>query len=346
MEYTLQELANKVGGRIIGDSSIKIMGVAGLKEAGPGYITFISNPKYNQYLQTSKASALIAQHPESQFNGQILLAEDPYLAFAMVLEIFNPPQKSHPGIHPTALIAEGAEIGTNACIQAFAVIEKGAIIGSGTKIMSGVFVGENSCIGELSSIYPNVTIYPKSIIGKSVIIHAGSVIGSDGFGYVKKDGLPYKVPQTGGVIIEDDCEIGANVTIDRGTIGNTTIGKGTKIDNLVQIGHNVIIGPYSTIVSQTGISGSTQIGKGVTLAGQVGVAGHLKIGDGVIAAAKSGITKDIEAGEVISGTMAMPINKWRRSEAIYRNLPEMQKEYRAILKRLAVIEEQLKTTDR
>jgi UDP-3-O-[3-hydroxymyristoyl] glucosamine N-acyltransferase len=190
-----------------------------------------------------------------------------------------------------------------------------------------------------------VTIYPGTQIGQRVIIHAGSVIGSDGFGYARKDGLPYKIPQVGKVIIEDDCEIGANVTIDRATLGETHIGKGVKIDNLVQIGHNVVIGAYSIVVSQVGISGSAHIGEGVILAGQAGVGGHIRIGDRVTAAARSGITKDIPSGETIGGFMAMPIREWRKSEAIYRRLPELQHGFRDLLKRVKALEKKLQSRD-
>ncbi len=342
-EYTLNEIAGIIGGNVLGDGEIKIKEVAGLKEAGPGSITFLANPKYISYLPTTKASALIANKEEPLFKGSILVVEDPYLAFAMVLEIFNPPRMPEPGIHSDAVLESDVRIGEEVSIQAFAYISRKTDIGRGVRIMAGAFIGEDCQIGDYSTIYPNVTLYSRTIIGKEVIIHAGSVIGSDGFGYAKKEGIPYKIPQTGRVVIEDSCEIGANVTIDRGTIGDTRIGRGTKIDNLVQIGHNVVIGPYSIIVSQVGISGSTQIGKGVVLAGQVGVTGHITIGDRVIVAAKAGVTKDIGQDQTIGGFMGMPIGKWRRAEAVYRNLPELQKSYREILRRIELLEDMLKS---
>jgi len=256
----------------------------------------------------------------------------------MLLEIFYPPSEPSPGIHPSAVIHPEAQIGDRVSIQSCAVINKGVRLGSGVEIGSCTIVSEDSQIGDCSHIHPNVTIYPGTQIGRRVIIHAGSVIGSDGFGYARKNGLPYKVPQIGKVVIDDDCEIGANVTIDRGTLGATHISKGVKIDNLVQIGHNVIIGAYSIVVSQVGISGSTQIGEGVIMAGQVGVAGHIQIGDRVTVAAKTGITKNVSSGETMAGFMAMPVREWRKSEAIYRRLPELQNGYRELLKRVKALE--------
>lgn len=343
LEYTLQELAERLGGTVLGDGQVRISGVAGLKEAGPGDITFLANPRYQTLLHKSRASALITSSKEPLFNGSILKVSDPYLGFAMVLEIFHPPAEPVPGIHPDAHIEPDAKIGEGASVQAGAVIGHGVYIGRGAQVMSCTVVGEASRIGDYSCLYPNVTLYPRTQIGKRVIIHAGSVIGSDGFGYARKGGLPYKVLQVGRVVIEDECEIGANVTIDRGTLGDTRIGKGTKIDNLVQIGHNVVIGPYSVIVSQVGISGSTQIGQGVVLAGQVGVAGHIKIGENVTVAARSGVTKDVLKGETIAGFMAMPISQWRRSEAVYRRLPGLQKGYRELMKKVEALEARLKS---
>ena len=244
-----------------------------------------------------------------------------------------------------AVVHPEADLSEDVSVQSGAVIQKGVRLGKGVRIGACAVVCENTQIGDDMHIYPNVTIYPGTEIGQRVIIHAGSVIGSDGFGYARKDGLPYKIPQVGCAVIEDDCEIGANVTIDRAALGETRIGQGTKIDNLVQIGHNVVIGPYSIIVSQVAISGSTKVGKGVVLAGQVGVAGHIQIGDGVTAAARSGITKSIPSGETVGGFMAMPIRKWRKSEAVYRRLPDLQDSYRALLKRVEELEKRLQSKD-
>jgi len=341
-EFTIAELADRIGGRVIGNGKVKIKKIAPISDAGPGAITFIANPRYKSYLLSTRASALITSKEEPVFKGTTILVDNPYVAFAMILEIFNPPMRAEPGIHPNAVIETDTRIGEGVSIQANAVICQGVEIGRDACVMAGAYIGRDTIIGDSSLIYPNVTIYPRARIGKGVIIHAGSVIGSDGFGYAQKDGLPYKIPQVGRVVIEDDCEIGANVTIDRGTIGDTVIGKGTKIDNLVQIGHNVEIGPYSIIVSQVGISGSTRIGKGVVLAGQVGVNGHITIGDGAVVAAKAGVTKDVPPGETIGGFMGMPIAKWRRAEAVYRNLPDLKRGYKEIQKKIKLLKEKSK----
>ena len=344
-EYTLQALAERIGGIVLGDASIKIHGIAGLQEAGEGQITFLANIRYRSLVSKTWASALIASREEPLFKGPVLQVSDPYLAFAMILEIFFPPCRPLPGIDPTAVIHPEAKIGEGVSIQPCAVIKKGVQLGAGVVIDACAVICEDSHIGDYSYIHPNVTIYPGTRIGKRVIIHAGSVIGSDGFGYARKDGLPYKIPQVGKVVIEDECEIGANVTIDRATLGETHIGKGVKIDNLVQIGHNVVIGAYSIVVSQVGISGSTRVGAGVILAGQVGVAGHIQIGDRVTAAARTGITKDIPSGETLGGFMGMPIREWRKSEAIYRRLPELQNGYRDLVKRVKALESKLQSED-
>ena len=341
--YDLRTLAEKVDGRVLGDAATKVDGISGLQEARPGHITFLANPRYRAFISKTQASALIASQEEPLFKGPVLQVSDPYLAFAMLLDLFFPTVKSAPGIHPSAVVYPGSDIGEGVSIDACAVIQKGVRLGKGVRIGACVVLGENSRIDDASSIAPNVTIYPDTEIGQRVIIHAGSVIGSDGFGYARKDGLPYKVPQVGKVVVEEDCEIGANVTIDRAALGETRIGRGTKIDNLVQIGHNVVIGPYSIVVSQVGIGGSTHIGNGVVLAGQVGVAGHIRIGDGVTVAAKSGITKSVPPGQTMGGHMAIPLREWRKSEAIYRHLPDLQEGYRDLLKRVKVLEKMLES---
>ncbi|MGA1840483.1 MAG: UDP-3-O-(3-hydroxymyristoyl)glucosamine N-acyltransferase [bacterium] len=344
-EYSLQDLAGRIGGVVLGNASIKIHGIAGLQDAGEGQITFLANTRYRSLVSKTRASALIASQEEPLFKGPVLQVSDPYLAFAMLLEIFYPPCEPLPGIDPSAIVHPETQIGEGVSIQPCAVIKKGVSLGSGAVIGSCAVVCEDSQIGDYSHIHPNVTIYPGTRIGQRVIIHAGSVIGSDGFGYARKDGLPFKIPQIGNVVIEDDCEIGANVTIDRATLGETHIGRGVKIDNLVQIGHNVVIGAHSIVVSQVGISGSTHVGSGVILAGQVGVAGHIQIGDRVTAAARTGITKDIPSGETIGGFMGMPIREWKKSEALYRRFPKLQNKYRDLLKRIEALESKLQSKD-
>lgn len=344
-EYTLRELAERLQGKILGDGDITIRGIAGLEEAHAGDITFLANPLYRQLVSQTQASALIASQEEPSFGGTILQVPDPYLAFAMLLETFYPPPEPAPGVHETAVIHPDVQMGEGVRIDPGAVIAPGALLGNRVWIGACAVVGEGSQIGDDTHIHPNVTIYPGTRIGERVIIHAGAVIGSDGFGYARKEGLPYKVPQVGRVVIEDDCEIGANTAIDRGTLGDTRIGRGTKIDNLVQIGHNVSIGPYSILVAQVGVAGSVRIGQGAVLAGQAGVAGHIQIGDGVTVAGKSGVTKSIPAGETVAGFMAFPIREWRKAEAIYRHLPDLQDAYRVLVKRLDALEALLRQSD-
>jgi len=344
-DYTLQELAERLQGKVLGDGAVTIHGIAGLEEARAGDITFLANPRYRPLVSQTQASALIASREEPSFGGPILQVQDPYLAFAMLLEAFYPPPEHAPGVHTTAVIHPDARMGEGVCIEPSAVIASGALLGDRVWIGACAVVGEGSQIGNDTRIHSNVTIYPGTQIGERVIIHAGAVIGSDGFGYARKDGLPYKVPQVGRVVIEDDCEIGANTSIDRGTLGDTRIGRGTKVDNLVQIGHNVSIGPYSILVAQVGVSGSARIGKGAVLAGQSGVAGHIQIGDGVTVAGKSGVTKSVPAGETVGGFMAFPIREWRKAEAIYRHLPDLHEACKWLAKRLDALEALLRQSN-
>jgi len=262
---------------------------------------------------------------------------NPSYAFARAIEFFYPRPSFEPGISGSAAVSEKAEIGRNVSIRAFACLEDHASIGDETVISPGVFVGENSRIGRQCLIYPNVTIRENVRIGDRVIIHSGSVIGSDGFGYVLEKGEHYKIPQVGGVIIEDDVEIGSNVSIDRATLGNTVIRKGTKIDNLVQIAHNVTIGEKSLIVSQVGIAGSTEIGSFVTLAGQVGVADHTSVDAGTIIGAQSGISGHIAKG-IYSGSPAIPHKNWLRAQALFARLPEMQKRLKELEEKIEKLE--------
>ena len=276
----VKDIADLVGGVIKGNADLIIERAVGIKDAESDCVTFLGNSKYESLLETTKASCvLVAENFDSDIETTLIKTKDPSYAFAQVLNVLNPElNKKLEGIHPKAVVDKTVQLGKNVAVGACAVI------------------GENVKIGDNCIIYPNVTIYNGAQLGNNVIIHAGTVIGSDGFGYATIDGEHKKIPQLGIVVIEDDVEIGANVTIDRARMDKTIIGQGTKIDNLVQIGHNTIIGKHSIIVSQVGISGSTEIGDHVVLAGQVGVAGHLKIGDKAIVGAQGGVTKSLEAG--------------------------------------------------
>jgi len=323
------EIAAAVRGSIEGSGDIRIDGVAGLDEATEHHISFFHNPKYSDLLKKTKAGAVIIPNRTNGLklpSGKTLIrVPNPPLAFAHVLSLFERPLVQHPapGIHPQAVIDPTAEIGSNVTIGARAVIERGVRIGAGTIIYSGCYIGAHSGIGPHGLIYPNVVLREYTQIGARVIIQPGAVLGSDGYGFATHEGKHHKIPQIGKVVIEDDVEIGANVTIDRATTGETRIGAGTKIDNLVHIAHNVQIGKNCLIVAQVGISGSTKIGNQVILAGQVGIIGHLHIGDNAVIAAQSGIMNDVKPGAMLFGSPARPHKEAIKLQAIYSKLPEI-----------------------
>lgn len=325
MRKTLKEIAELVGGKVVGDENIVISGVSGIKEAQEGEITFVANPRYLSLLETTQASAIIVSSRVKNFNRKALIVtEDPYFAFTKVMEllvsqIISPPS----GIHPQAYIGKDVKLGKNIAILPFTVVEDYAQIGDKTVLYPNVYVGAYTTVGRDCIIYPNVVIREKNSIGDRVIIHSGTVIGSDGFGFAPMKGVHHKIPQLGTVIIEDDVEIGANVCVDRATIGKTHIKKGTKIDNLVQIAHNVVIGENSIIVAQVGISGSTTLGKNVTLAGQSGVVGHIHIGDNAVVAARAGVTKNIPPQVCVSGFPAQEHQKEKKLKALIQRLPKL-----------------------
>lgn len=319
----LSDVAGLVGGELVGKTDVEITGVAPIGQAGPGDLTFVANPRYRPLLKTTRASAAIVDRETEWPDLALIRHANPYYAFLLVLRHFHPDEKPVPeGVHPQALVSPEAVLGKGVGIGPFAVVESGARIGDRTLVGAGCFVGRGVEIGADGLLYPNVTVREKTKISHRVIIHSGTVIGSDGFGYAKEKGTYHKIPQVGIVVIEDDVELGANVTIDRATMGETRIGKGTKIDNLVQIAHNVKIGENSIIVSQVGISGSTEVGKNVTIAGQVGLTGHIHIGDGAIIAAQSGVHRDIKPGQIVLGSPARDMQKSKKIEALLSNLPE------------------------
>ena len=330
----IKKLAEAIGCKIYGNENLEIKGIAEIQVAEEGYLTFLTNPKYKKYLKTTKASAVILEKPIKELKLTQMVCDEPYVAFAKALSVLYPEKLPSPYISKSAFIDESAEIGENCYIGEGVVIGKNVKIGKNVCLFPNVYVGDNSLIGDNTVIFPNVTIYHNVKIGKWVRIHSGSVVGSDGFGYAfsKKERKIYKVPQIGGVVIEDYVEIGANTTIDRGTLGDTVIGEGTRIDNLVQIGHNVKVGKYSFLVSQVGISGSTKIGNYVTLAGKVGVAGHIEITDSVTVGAKSGITKSITKPGVYAGFPVKPYKEWRKIQALVDRLPEIYEKIKKLLK--------------
>ncbi len=333
----LKEISKILSLPLEGDGEVEITGLSSLDSAEEGDISFFSDPKLKNLLETTKASALIIPEDFAFSRLPVLKAKNPYLEFTKLMAIFYPPPKFAPRVHLTAIVADSAYIHPSVHIGAFTFIGERVSIGENTVIMPHSFIGDDVKIGKDCLIYPNVTIRERVLIGERVIIHSGAVIGSDGFGYIKKeDGTFFKIPQIGTVIIEDDVEIGASTTIDRATLGETRIGRGSKLDNLIQIGHNVKIGENTIIAAQTGIAGSTEIGKGVTMAGQVGIADHLKIGDFTIIAAKTGVASNIQANSIIAGYPEMEIRLWRRVQASLSRLPELVRDLREIKEKLGI----------
>ncbi len=331
MKRTLKEIAAIVDGEIVGNGDIVVTGVCGIKEAKEGDITFVANSRYLSLMNETRASAIITSKDVKKAPKPIIRTEDPSIAFAKMVSLMAPNEVKKPkGIHPTAVIGEKVKIGRNVAIQAYAVIEDNVEIKDNTILCAGVFVGHHTKIGKDCMVYPYVIIRERVSIGSRVIIHSGTVIGSDGFGFSTVKGVHHRIPQIGSVIIEDDVEIGANVTIDRARFDKTLIKKGTKIDNLVQIAHNVVIGEHSIIVAQSGISGSTTVGNNVTLAGQAGIIGHVSIGDNVIIAARAGVTKSIPSNACVSGFPAKPHSIAKRINACVQNLPDLHKRIKAL----------------
>ena len=342
MELTLKHIAESIGSSIIGDDKILIKGINSLVAAREGEISFLSDPRLKDQVKETRASALIVKEPNSLYKGPQLIVPNPYLAYAKVATIFASPVSRFPGISEKAVIEESAQIGTNVSIYPFAYVGKDSIIGNNVILFPGVFIGENVTIGDGSVIYPHVTIMSRCIIGNEVIIHGGTVIGSDGFGYARDGDVSVKIPQTGIVQIEDNVEIGALNTIDRAAFGKTLIRKGVKTDNLVQIAHNVTIDENTIVVAQAGIAGSTKIGKGVIIGPKAGISDHLEIGNRVMMAAGSGVFKSIPEGEVVSGFPTMPHRLWLKTRGLIRRLPEYSERLMALESKVKELEEKLK----
>lgn len=337
MTFTLEELATDSGGELIGDPSLQITGAASLVEAAPGEISFFGNRMYIHLLRKTRASAVFVptDFSESTDAAQIRVS-NPTKAFEQLVMKFAPKRITFaPGIHESAVVDPSAQIGKNVSIQPHAVIEPGTKIGDNTTIGAGSYIGHDTTIGSDCLIYPSVTIRERSRIGSRVIIHSGAVIGADGFGFEMIDGRHEKIQQLGLVQIDDDVEIGANTTVDRARFGRTWIQRGVKIDNLVQIAHNVVIGKNSVIVAQTGISGSTRVGERVTMAGQVGIVGHVEIGDGTIIAAQSGVSKSLPGG-VWFGYPAVPFAEAKKQFAWIHRLGKLFARVKEIEKRLGL----------
>lgn len=325
MNFTLAQISQLVDGRVEGNPETVITDLAEIQYAEDGELTFLSNPKYTKFVSTTKASAILVSNDfQGEFKNLIRVA-DPYYAFSQLIPRFRPPLPlPEPGIDPSAKVAGSAVIGENCYIGPNVIIEADCRIGDKVILLGNSYVGQQSEIGDGSFIFTNVSIYHRCKIGPNARIHSGTVIGSDGYGFVRtKTGIS-KIPQEGGVEIGPDVEIGANCSIDRGTLGNTVIGKGTKLDNFVQIAHNVKLGEYCFMAALSGVAGSSRIGNHVTIAAQVGVAGHLNVGDGVIVTAQSGVTKDVEPNMILFGSPAQERQKARREIAHIRSIPDIK----------------------
>ncbi|HUZ06375.1 MAG TPA: UDP-3-O-(3-hydroxymyristoyl)glucosamine N-acyltransferase [Candidatus Paceibacterota bacterium] len=334
MPFTTAEIAKLVDGELVGDASAVLKSFAPAEHAQAGDLTFAENEDFFARAEQSAATAIIADKRFSSAKKILIRVPNARVAFARAMALFFPERKFPAGIHPAAVIAKTATIDPTAHVGPHCAVGEGVKIGANSVLQGGNFVGDDTRLGDEVNLFPNVTIYPRAEIGNRVRIHAGTVIGSDGFGYVIDHGLHRKVPQIGNVVIGDDVEIGSNVSVDRGALGSTVIGKGTKIDNLVQIAHNVEIGEHCIVIAQVGISGSTSLGKYVILAGQVGLAGHLKIGNQVTIAAQSGVMNDILDGEKWFGSPAQPDKDVKRQIIALRHLPDLLKRVAALEKKL------------
>jgi UDP-3-O-[3-hydroxymyristoyl] glucosamine N-acyltransferase len=336
--YRLDELAAHLGGRFRGEGALRLLAVRPLEDAGPTDLSLLTSPRYRAQALASQAGALLGAPSLAEDPGfaarDLLLADDPALALASLLALFVPARGARPGTHATAIVDPTASVDPTAAIGAYAVVGAGSVIAADAVVHPHVVVGEGCRIGPASVLHPHAVLYDDTELGARCIVHAGVVLGGDGFGYATSRGVHHKVPQIGRVVIEDDVEIGANTTIDRATLGETRIGAGTKIDNLVQVGHNVKVGKASVLCGQAGIAGSARLGDGVVLAGQSGVSGHIDVGSGVQVAAKSALLQSAEAGSKVAGIPAIELSAWRRQASVLARLPELARRVRALEKKL------------
>ena len=327
---------------MIGDGETLITGLCGIREAKRGDLTFVANPKYLQLLESTQASAVITSEDALATSLPMIRTENPSLAFAKLATFLSPAIEQHPqGVSPKAILGRRVRLGKGVAIGPFVVVEEDASIGDRAVLYAGCYIGKQTAIGNDCLIYPHVTIRERVEIGHRVIIHSGTVIGSDGFGFETVKGIHHKIPQIGTVVIEDDVEIGSHVAIDRARFGKTVVGKGTKIDNLVQIAHNVVLGSNCILVAQSGISGSTTLGNHVVLAGQAGIVGHITIGDNVIVGAQAGVSKSIPASTNVWGTPAKPLSRVKRVNAAVQRLPELVKTVNQMRQRIEALEKNL-----
>ena len=338
MDFSAKQIADLLNGEIVGDSDVKVNSISKIEEGQKGTLSFLANAKYTPFIYSTKSSIVIVNNDfilEKNISSTLIKVEDAYQAFASLLEIYDQYKKQKEGISKKSVIEKSSKIGKNVYFAAHSYIGENSVIGDNTKIYPNSYIGDNVIIGDNVTIFSGVNIYSDSLIGNDCIIHSGVTIGSDGFGFAPKSMEEFKkVPQIGNVIIEDHVEIGSNTSIDRATLGSTIIRKGVKLDNLVQIAHNVEIGENTVIAALTGVSGSTKIGKNCMIGGQVGFSGHLVIGDNVKIGAQSGVHKNLEAGAVVQGTPVVNYKRWYRIAAILNKLPEMKSELDMLKKKI------------
>ena len=336
MKFTAAQIAGILQGEVVGNPNAEVYKLAKIEEGTEGSLTFLANPKYNNYIYSTQATVTIVNKTfevEHEITTTLIKVEDAYQSFSQLLEYYNQVKLMKSGIEQPSVISENVTYGSDLYLGSFCYVGKNVTIGKNVKIYPNSFIGDNVTIGDDCVFFAGVRIYSETVIGNNCIVHSGSIIGSDGFGFAPQENGSYrKIPQIGNVIIEDDVEIGACTTIDRATLGSTIIRKGVKLDNHIQVAHNVEIGENTVIAAQTGIAGTTKIGKNCMIGGQVGFAGHLVIGDGVKIQAQSGIGKNLEAGEVVQGSPAFNYGDFAKSYVIFRNLPKMAADLEALKK--------------
>ncbi len=343
MEFTAQMLAQFLGGEVAGDDNAAVSTFAKIEEGHAGALSFLSNPKYENYIYNTASSIVIVNRtfvPSKPVKATMVRVDDAYSSFAKLLELYASMKPKRTGVSPKAVIDESVVLSEDSYVGHFAVIEAGAKIGAGAQIYHHVVIGENVTLGDNVKLYPNVTIYEGCVLGNNVTIHSGTIIGADGFGFAHQaDGTYEKIPQIGNVVIEDNVEIGANTCIDRATMGSTIIHKGVKLDNLIQIGHNATIGENTVMAAMNGVAGSAKVGRNVMTGGQVGIVGHITVGDNVKVGSKTGVTSSVGDNETVFGYPVMPASKHHRSFAIFRNLPELDKKVSSLEKAIKELQE-------
>jgi UDP-3-O-[3-hydroxymyristoyl] glucosamine N-acyltransferase len=343
--YRLDDLAQRVGGAVRGNPERIVRGIATLGDAGEDDLSFLTNPRYRPAAERSRAGAILVG-PGTDLGGRDLIeSSEPYVALARLLDLFHPVARPAPGVSPDARIGATARLGEDVHVGAFAVVGDGCELGDRAVVGAGSVLGESCRVGDETELRPCVVLYPGTWVGRRCLLHSGVVLGGDGFGFATSAGEHHKVPQVGRVVVEDDVEIGANSAADRAMLGETRLGRGSKIDDLVMIAHGVRLGPGALLAAQAGIAGSSRLGANTTLAGQAGVAGHLRLGDRVTVAAKTAVFGDVADGAFVAGVPAIDHRRWKRAQALFKKLPELRQELRELNERLAALERHLTRED-